>query len=411
VVFVNSGGNNGNVNFHLKKTFNNDILKSRIEFYDYAANPNMWGQSIHAWGEVGQSFSNGIIVTNSSNVPLVESPFYSTANTNSFIDTFLVAGQDTIWYNISADAAHPLNGKPQMRLRVKNTNTSLRVQLKSQANSGTVHYWNVTELSNDVGNWGMAFLAAGTGTTSGDNQNGISEPSCADDVISVGAYATQYATQSGSLVGGALASFSSKGPRYDGAMKPDIAAPGVAIASAISSFTTGNYTSVANTSFNSTTYHFAKFSGTSMASPMVAGVAALMLEANPYLSAAQVKEIIMQTARQDNYTGVIPPEGSPQWGAGKINAYAAVQLAVQTLGLLEGSPIIEWSVYPNPVQSYLHFTIVELPDFAEIIGLDGKRYWVAIENNKMSVQELPSGTYYVRLHQNGRIQQAPFVKI
>jgi subtilisin family serine protease len=411
VVFVNSGGNNGNVNFHLKKTFNNDLLKSRIEFYDYAANPNMWGQSIHAWGEVGQSFSNGIIVTNSSNVILAQSPFYNTATTTSYIDTFLVVNQDTIWYNISADAAHPLNGKPQMRLRVKNTNTNLRIQLKSQATNGTVHYWNVTELSNDVGNWGMAFLAAGTGTTSGDNQNGISEPSCADDVISVGAYATQYATQSGSLVGGALASFSSKGPRYDGAMKPDVAAPGVAIASAISSFTNGNYASVANTTFNNTTYHFAKFSGTSMASPMVAGVAALMLEANPYLSAAQVKEIIMQTARQDNFTGVIPAGGSPQWGAGKINAYAAVQLAVQTLGTLQSTPIIEWSIYPNPVQHYLHFTIVELPDFAEIVSLDGKRYWVAIENGKMTVQDLPSGTYYVRLHQNGRIQQAPFVKI
>ncbi|MFM8963878.1 MAG: S8 family peptidase [Sphingomonadales bacterium] len=410
VVFVNSGGNNGNVNFHLKKTFNNDVLKSRIEFYDYAANPNMWGQSIHAWGEPGQSFSNGIIITNSANVTLAESPFYSTATTVNYIDTFLVVNQDTIFYNISADAVHPLNGKPQMRMRVKNTNTSLRVQLKSEANSGTVHYWNVTELTTNVGNWGMAFLAAGTGTTSGDNQNGISEPSCADDVISVAAYATQYATSSGSLVGGALASFSSKGPRYDGAMKPDIAAPGVAITSAISSFTDGNYSSVATTVFNNTNYRYAKFSGTSMASPMVAGVVALMLEANPYLSASQVKEIIMQTARQDNYTGQIPAEGSPLWGAGKINAYAAVQLAVQTLGVLPGSLILEWSVYPNPVQNYLHFTIVELPDFAEIIGLDGKRYWVAIESGKMTVQDLPAGQYYVRLHQNGRIQQAPFIK-
>ena len=198
VVFVNSGGNNGAVNFHLKKTFNNDQLKSRIEFYDYTANPNMWGQSIHAWGEPGQAFANGLVITNSANQLLAETPFYNTATTNTYIDTFIVVNQDTIWYNISADAAHPLNGKPQMRLRVKNTNTSLRVQLKSQASTGTVHYWNVTELTNDVGNWGMDFLAAGTGTTAGDNQNGISEPSCADQVISVAAYATQYATNSGS---------------------------------------------------------------------------------------------------------------------------------------------------------------------------------------------------------------------
>ncbi len=411
VVFVNSGGNNGAVNFHLKKTFNNDLLKSRIEFYDYSANPNMWGQSIHAWGEAGQAFENGLIITNSSNVLLAETPFYSTATTSSYIDTFLVVNQDTIWYNISADAAHPLNGKPQMRLRVKNTNTALRVQLKSQANAGTVHYWNVTELTNDVGNWGMDFLAAGAGTTAGDNQNGISEPSCADQVISVAAYATQYATNSGSLVGGALANFSSRGPRYDGAMKPDIAAPGVAIASAVSSFTDANYTSVGNTSFNNTTYHFAKFSGTSMASPMVAGVVALMLEANPYLSASQIKEIIMNTARQDNYTGVIPTGGSPLWGAGKINAYAAVKLALQTLGTQNALVSTDWNVYPNPVQNYLHFTIVELPEFAEIISLDGKRFLCPILNGKVAVQDLPLGSYYIRLHINGKIQQAPFVKI
>lgn len=411
VVFVNSGGNNGAVNFHLKKTFNNDLLKSRIEFYDYSANPNMWGQSIHAWGEAGQAFENGLIITNSSNVLLAETPFYSTATTSSYIDTFLVVNQDTIWYNISADAAHPLNGKPQMRLRVKNTNTALRVQLKSQANAGTVHYWNVTELTNDVGNWGMDFLAAGAGTTAGDNQNGISEPSCADQVISVAAYATQYATTSGSLVGGALANFSSRGPRYDGAMKPDIAAPGVAIASAVSSFTDANYTSVGNTSFNNTTYHFAKFSGTSMASPMVAGVVALMLEANPYLSASQIKEIIMTTARQDNYTGVIPAGGSPLWGAGKVNAYAAVKLALQTLGTQNALVSTDWNVYPNPVQNYLHFTIVELPEFAEIISLDGKRFLCPILNGKVAVQDLPLGSYYIRLHINGKIQQAPFVKI
>ncbi len=411
VVFVNSGGNNGAVNFHLKKTFNNDLLKSRIEFYDYSANPNMWGQSIHAWGEAGQAFENGLIITNSSNVLLAETPFYSTATTSGYIDTFLVVNQDTIWYNISADAAHPLNGKPQMRLRVKNTNTALRVQLKSQANAGTVHYWNVTELTNDVGNWGMDFLAAGAGTTAGDNQNGISEPSCADQVISVAAYATQYATNSGSLVGGALANFSSRGPRYDGAMKPDIAAPGVAIASAVSSFTDANYTSVGNTSFNNTTYHFAKFSGTSMASPMVAGVVALMLEANPYLSASQIKEIIMNTARQDNYTGVIPAGGSPLWGAGKVNAYAAVKLALQTLGTQNALVSTDWNVYPNPVQNYLHFTIVELPEFAEIISLDGKRFLCPILNGKVAVQDLPLGSYYIRLQINGKIQQAPFVKI
>ena len=411
VVFSNSGGNNGNVNFHIKKVFNNDLLKSRVEFYPYASNPNMWGQSIHAWGEPNHHFSNGIIVTNSSNSTLIESPFYSTLNTNNYIDTFLVTGNDTIRYNISADASHPLNGKPQMRLRVKNTNTSLRIFLKSQADSGTVHYWNVTELSNDVGNWGMGFLTGGSGTISGDANNGISEPSCSDDVISVAAYATSYQTSGGNYVGGGIASFSSRGPRYDGVMKPNIAAPGVAIVSAISSFTDSPYTSVANVTFNNSTYHFAKFSGTSMSSPMVAGVAALILEANPYLSASQVKQIIMETARTDNFTGVIPAGGSPIWGAGKINGYHAVKMALSMLGTGNITGNLSWSVYPNPVQKELYFTIVdELPSSCEVISENGSLISKRITDGKINVSDLAPGKYWIRLLVNSRIEQDLFIK-
>lgn len=410
VVFANSGGNNGNVNFHIKRTFNNDQFKTRVEFYSYSANANMWGQSIHAWGEAGTPFENGLIITDNAGNTLVESPFYNTATVTNYIDSFLVTGIDTIWFNITADAAHPLNGRPQMRLRVKNTNTALRVLLKSHADSSTVHYWNVTELSNDVGNWGMPFSFSYGGSISGDNQNGISEPSCSDDVISVAAYATQYPNASGNLVGGAIASFSSVGPRYDGEMKPDIAAPGVAIVSAMSSYTDATFTSFDQITFNNKTYHFAKMSGTSMASPMVAGVAALILEANPYLSARQVKEIIMATAREDNFTGTIPAEGSPVWGAGKINAYAAVKLALQTLGLEQVSHEIDWNVYPNPVMNELHFTIVELPKKAQIVDMEGNFYEKNIIDGKLYVSDLPAGTYFIRLIIDGKVQQERFIK-
>ena len=411
VIFVNSGGNNGNVNFHLKKTFSNDVLKSKIDFYDYNSNANMWGQSIHSWGEVGNNFSNGIIVTNSAGLVLVESPYYATNNTPSYIDTFIVAGLDTVWYNISAEAVHPLNNKPQMRLRVKNTNTSLKILLKSTADTGTVHYWNLTELTNDVGNWGMPFSTSGSGTSAGNNLNGISEPACSDDVITVAAYATQYSAANGSLVGGGIASFSSIGPRYDGAMKPDVSAPGVAIMSSISSFTNAAYTSMGSVDFNGRTYHFAKFSGTSMSSPMVAGVAALILDANPYLSARQVKEIIMETARQDNITGIIPVEGHTRWGAGRVNAYAAVKLALQTIGLEEPANDLMWSVFPNPVANELHFTIVEeLPKQAEIINLNGQANLRAIINGKLNVSDLTPGNYFIRLQIKGKIEQLQFTK-
>ncbi|WP_062543556.1 S8/S53 family peptidase [Rufibacter tibetensis] len=62
-------------------------------------------------------------------------------------------------------------------------------------------------------------------------------------------------------------------------------------------------------------------SGTSMAAPHVAGIVALILDANPSLSVAQVKEILQQTATN------IPNRASWEVGAGYVNAYAAVDRA------------------------------------------------------------------------------------
>jgi subtilisin family serine protease len=412
VVFVNSAGNNGNVNFHLKKSFNNDQLNSKVDFYSYAANANMWGQSIHAWGEVGNSFSNGIVVKNTSNATLAESPFYSTNNTYNYIDTFLVAGTDTIFYNVAADSAHPLNQKPQMRLRVKCTNTALKILLKSTAIDGTVNYWNVTELTTDVGNWGMPFSYSGTGTTPGDADHGISEPSCSDDVISVAAYAPSYLTPGGSSVGGGLASFSSHGPRYDGVMKPDIAAPGVSICSAISSFTDVAYTTISSVTFNNKTYDYAKFSGTSMSGPVVAGACALILEANPWLTAAQVKQLIKETARTDNFTGVIPALGSPLWGMGKLNAYAAVKEALALVEIPENTLDNAWNIYPNPVVESLHFTLVdELPKECTVVDAQGKYITLPIQDEHVLVKHLKPGQYTLQLNINGQLQSASFIKV
>ena len=288
----------------------------------------------------------------------------------------------------------------------------LKVILKSTAISGTVHYWNVTELTTDVGNWGMPFSVSGSGTVAGDNLNGVSEPSCSDDVISVAAYASQYQTSGISMAGGAIASFSSYGPRYDGVMKPDISAPGVSVISSMSSFTDAAFTSSGSVDFNGRTYHFAKLSGTSMASPMVAGVSALILDANPYLSARQVKEIIMQTARQDNFTGVIPAGGSNRWGAGKINAYAAVQLALVTVGVMEVNETFTWNLYPNPATNELTFSGTnEAFQFIEIVDLMGKIIRKPVNNNKISISDLQPGTYWLRLTIHGKIEQQKFIKL
>jgi hypothetical protein len=125
-----------------------------------------------------------------------------------------------------------------------------------------------------------------------------------------------------------------------------------------------------------------------------------------------VKEIIMQTARLDNFTGVIPSEGSPRWGAGKVNAYAAVQLALITVGQQEIQNEISWSIYPNPVAETLNLNklTVSVED-VEIVDLTGKIIRKKVENNSISLQNVESGTYWLRLLINGKIEQQKFIKL
>jgi subtilisin family serine protease len=351
VVFCNSGGNNGDVNFHIKRTFNNDTLRSRVQFYPYSAHPKMWGQSLSMWGDEGASFQAGFQITSNTNTLLQETPWYNTATQPAYLDSFLVEGADTVYFNLTAEAAHPLNGRPYFRLRVKNRSTALRVVMKATAASGTVHFWNVTELSNDVGNWGMDFQAGGAGTIGGDHNYGISEPACTESCITVAAYSSEYYIGSNNIqVGGQIAGFSSFGPTLDERMKPDITAPGVSVVSSISSFTDNSYTPTQMISFNGRDYPFAAFSGTSMSAPMLTGIVALMLEAEPEISPAEIKAVLQQTARTDAQTGVIPAGGSTRWGSGKVNAYRAI---VEMLGLvsIEEAPaagdLLVWPVPAN----------------------------------------------------------------
>lgn len=400
VVFASSAGNNGDVNFHIQKTFANDVLKSKVDFYSYGANPNMWGQSITAWGEPGKSFSVGFQVTTNTNAVLGQTAMYSSATTTDYIDTFIVVNaSDTIFYNLSMESANPANLRPHARFRIKNTNTALRIVLNATAEDGTVHFWNVTELSNGVGNWGMPFSVSMSGTTFGDPNYSIGEPSCTESVISVAAHSSQYALPSGSLTGGAIATFSSFGPTLDGRRKPDISAPGVNVASAVSSYTDNSFSTVQTIAFGGHDYKFTRISGTSMSSPMVTGVVALILDANPYLMPWQIKKIIRETARTDNFTGVIPADGSLRWGMGKINAYDAVKLALNTVSVGELSKDFAVKVFPNPTTGLL-FVQGDLKgtETFELYSTDGKMLLNGdLKSGKLDLSSLRTGMFILKI--------------
>jgi hypothetical protein len=151
------------------------------------------------------------------------------------------------------------------------------------------------------------------------------------------------------MIYGDRSGFSSLGPTVDGRTKPDICGPGQQVRSSVNSFDP-NYANAPNTvEVDGQTWPLATLSGTSMSAPAVTGVVALMLQANPQLSADQVKQIIKETARLDIRTGEIGPEGSLDWGWGKVDAMAAVLASVAVTSTPEVAVEPDGiTVFPNP---------------------------------------------------------------
>jgi len=156
-----------------------------------------------------------------------------------------------------------------------------------------------------VENHGKVVVAAAG--NSGDVSGSIMSPGAADDAIAVGA-ATGW---SGSQGGPYLAPFSSRGPTADGRIKPDVVAPGINITAAQAGTTNG----------------YIAESGTSMATPFVAGTALLIMSKQPTWSPAQVQADIEGTAHD-----VGAPGKDNEWGAGLIDGYAAVAQAAGSSG-------------------------------------------------------------------------------
>jgi len=117
----------------------------------------------------------------------------------------------------------------------------------------------------------------------------------------------------------AVAEFSSRGPTIDGLAKPDVLCPGTNIISLRSPKSTLDFS-------NKTARvgdDYVSLSGTSMATPICAGVVALMLEANGRLRPDEVKEIIMSTAKP------LPNLSEYEQGSGLVDAKECVIKALE----------------------------------------------------------------------------------
>jgi len=184
---------------------------------------------------------------------------------------------------------------------------------------------------NQLGSEEAYFSAA-----SGSNKETIGIPGTAEKIITVAAHSTKnswisYNGTVQSLEGNVvndIAYFSSVGPTRDdpgyieGMRKPDISAPGFGVISALSTDAEHFYTDPEYQIYRNQDGNHVMMTGTSMSAPHVTGAVALIFDKNKTLNAAEIKQIITNSAATDSYTGSVP---NYRWGYGKLDAYNAVQ--------------------------------------------------------------------------------------
>lgn len=131
------------------------------------------------------------------------------------------------------------------------------------------------------------------------------------------------------------ASFSSYGTNLPSGMNlPHFIAPGCQIISSISTpFLNFNPEYISNncnaiTTVDGENYYYIASCGTSMATPYVAGVAALMLEANQNLTVSDIRESMLSSV-----TAPTSDISNPQWGSGLLDCEAAMQKVFQYSGI------------------------------------------------------------------------------
>lgn len=361
-VFVCSGGNNGENNIHVKKTFSStdSIVRTFLEIAESPIGKKTW---VDIWGETGKTFCAQVILYHDGNA--FDSTGFMCTNDLLYNKYIIGSNNDTLFVDCATSSAE-FNGKPRIFLDFYSKVTD-SIGIAVKGNNGTVHFWN-SFVHETTGYYGSFKSYGKPWAVNGNTDITISDLAASESAISIGAYASKVRftnlngnplSYSGYVSKGDLVPFSSHGPTIDNRIKPDITGPGLTVASAVSSydptFTPGGDSyqyavHTFNNPANGRDYVYAMLSGTSMSSPAVSGIVAMMLQANPKLTPAMVKTILFETAIQDNFTGTIPATGNSTWGHGKVNAYSAVKQAWQTNSVKniiagQNSP---YTLFPNP---------------------------------------------------------------
>lgn len=204
----------------------------------------------------------------------------------------------------------------------------------------------------------------------------ISMPADVETVLSIGAVDAS----------GTYASFSSKGPTSDNRIKPDVSAQ-------------GQTAYIINTSGAVATSN-----GTSFSSPILAGGVACLWQALPSLTNVQITQLIKESAS-------IYASPNYELGYGIPNLELALNNALTVSEFQKDT----FSVYPNPAKELLY---LNFPTGIYTAGMDcydilGKKLFsqqVHAQDNTVSLAQLSSGIYFVKIKSNASTQTFKIIK-
>lgn len=424
-ILIGAAGNEGGTPMHASQTFPDPINQNNPEtlvYFEQSQSNTGYGL-LEIWGAPNTSITMAVNIIDALGNYVDYTDYYqSSSNPSAALN---LSGVNV---ELEGEGTNYLNNRPHFIVYIENNDPGLfpTIELKDDYGvNNTIHIWNHglghgAPLTNNFPNIGII-----NGWMEGNVDYTVGEiGGTSPYVITVGAYTTKnsYTNFNGQMQiipfyvdNGALAPFSSHGPTLDGRVKPEITAPGNVIVSSVNSFdnnySPSNEEVVYQLTDGSNYWYFASMQGTSMATPFITGVTALMLQAKPSLNAASVKNIFKSVGRADGYTGTIPSSGSNSWGFGKIQAYNAVVGAIYYNNIQEDNSNALLLAYPNPTSDFTRISIYPLEDEAQIsifdnTGRELQTFSTDEDNFELNMSSYGSGLFYIKAQQGSYTESA-----
>ncbi len=416
-IIVGAAGNDGGNQMHCNQKLDGDTVytvaidKNRRDF----RRENIL---VDIWGGVNDRLSIQVALVDTFGNKLLESQWNRAGdciNCGAY-KSLLTNGLDTIWI-VWTEQNYVFNKKSNMLLIVEHNRPNTGYIRLGITSSGEYNAWN----SGQAYRWTSgSFLKGHKGQSFGKNfVEGSPEGSVGENggsgthTLTAGAYINrnewtnykgEYFYQSWNEVG-SIAGFSSRGPMPKsqefptGRIKPDIIAPGQMIASSLHRRLVPGWLNnelVYKTQYKGSDVYWAMFSGTSMASPHVAGIVALYLQANEWLTPAEIRQLWRLTARKDKYT---TNDSNGNSGFGKIDAYETLKILDQYTGLKQKDKKEGWGYFLKNDRELLvgnnklceHIQV-------EIFSMNGVRVMSKKGKNELSfdISGLSGGMYFLK---------------